>query len=156
LEELESLLSQPNIPELEGSFGSYASSDTEGTCNEKNAWLTNCSSTDTDPFFGAPHFSQSELETPKPSLRNRLVSVQELACPSNQTPNLLKIKGCLFAALTTVVVSKPNPITPNFSKKIAAKAVESKDRAKEERREYNHFLKKLCADGNVLGMCLNI
>ena len=44
-----------------------------------------------------------------------------------------------------------NPITPNFSRKIAVKAQESKDRSREERRAYTQFLQRLCEDDIACG-----
>lgn len=48
----------------------------------------------------------------------------------------------------------PN-LTPRFSRKIALKAMESKNRAKLEKQYYSQFLKKLCRDGfSLLGFLL--
>ena len=158
-EELEDLLNQPNIPEStytasqDSSRMEYAALPAELEDIESLLLADSVSSAggrQPDPFFGAPkNYTEPRvpLATPRPTERRRMVTVHELSVQSVTTPTSMQVKGrsAIVDAADRVVLSRrPNPITPNFSRRIAAKAVESKDRSKVERRQYNEFLRDLC------------
>jgi hypothetical protein len=103
-EELEDLLSQPNIPELNYPMQSASSelplstipADLDDIESLFMAESTSVPNGQLDPFFGAPcnyPISNLAMDTPRPTEGRRLVTVHEISKLSMSTPMAMQIKG---------------------------------------------------------------